>query len=30
VPMLLQVERAGVEMNADPAAVQAVLDADKG
>ena len=30
VPMLLQVERAGVEMKADPAAVQAVLDADKG
>ncbi len=30
VPMLLQVERAGVEMNADPAAVQAVLDADEG
>lgn len=29
VPMLLQVERAGVEMKADPAAVQAVLDADK-
>jgi 3-hydroxyisobutyrate dehydrogenase-like beta-hydroxyacid dehydrogenase len=30
VPMLLQAERAGVEMKADPAAVQAVLDADKG
>ncbi|TDH64516.1 NAD(P)-dependent oxidoreductase [Dankookia rubra] len=29
VPMLLQVERAGVEMQADPAGVQAVLDADK-
>jgi 3-hydroxyisobutyrate dehydrogenase len=30
VPMLLQVERAGVEMSANPTAVQAVLDADKG
>lgn len=30
VPMLLQAERAGVEIKADPAAVQAVLDADKG
>ena len=29
-PMLLQVERAGVEIKADPAAVQEVLDADKG
>lgn len=30
VPMLLQAERAGVEIKADPSAVQAVLDADKG
>jgi 3-hydroxyisobutyrate dehydrogenase len=30
VPMLLQVERAGVKMEADPAALQAILDADKG
>lgn len=30
VPMLLQNERAGVSIQCDPAAVQAVLDADKG
>ena len=30
VPMALQVERAGVSIQCDPAAVQAVLDADKG
>ncbi len=30
VPMLLQVERAGVKMEADPAAIKAILDADKG
>lgn len=29
-PMRLQLERAGVEIRCDPAAVQAVLDADKG
>jgi 3-hydroxyisobutyrate dehydrogenase len=29
VPMKLQLERAGVEIKCDPAAVQAVLDADK-
>jgi 3-hydroxyisobutyrate dehydrogenase len=30
VPMLLQVERAGVKMEADPAELQAIIDADKG
>ena len=30
IPMKLQTERAGVTIAADPAAVQAVLDADKG
>jgi 3-hydroxyisobutyrate dehydrogenase len=30
VPMRLQLERAGVSIQCDPAAVQAVLDADKG
>ncbi|TCZ57929.1 NAD(P)-dependent oxidoreductase [Roseicella aquatilis] len=30
IPMRLQAERAGVQMGADPAAVQAVLDADGG
>lgn len=30
VPMLLQAERAGVELKADPARIQAILDADKG
>ncbi len=30
VPMLLQAERAGVKMEADPARIQAILDADKG
>ncbi|MBK1660225.1 NAD(P)-dependent oxidoreductase [Paracraurococcus ruber] len=30
VPMRLQTERAGVEIACDPAAVQAVLDADRG
>jgi 3-hydroxyisobutyrate dehydrogenase len=30
VPMQLQVERAGVKIEVDPTAVQAVLDADKG
>jgi 3-hydroxyisobutyrate dehydrogenase-like beta-hydroxyacid dehydrogenase len=29
VPMKLQLERAGVEIKCDPAAVQAVLDADR-
>jgi 3-hydroxyisobutyrate dehydrogenase len=29
VPMKLQLERAGVQIKCDPAAVQAVLDADK-
>ena len=29
VPMLLQVERAGVKIEGDPAAIQAILDADK-
>ena len=30
VPMLLQVERAGVKIEADPAELQAIVDADKG
>jgi len=30
VPMLLQAERAGVKLDADPARIQAILDADKG
>jgi len=30
VPMLLQAERAGVTLDADPARIQAILDADKG
>jgi 3-hydroxyisobutyrate dehydrogenase len=30
VPMLLQVERAGVMIEADPAELQAIVDADKG
>jgi 3-hydroxyisobutyrate dehydrogenase len=30
VPMLLQVERAGVTIEADPAELQAIVDADKG